>query len=79
MIAFRLDPQLKQTINELAWKIGVSRSELIRRSIVEYVAKFEKPSAWELGKNVFGKYASKNSNLAGDRKKLAREIIKTKR
>ena len=59
--------------------MGVSRSELIRRSIAEYIDKLEKPSAWELGKDVFGKYASENSNLAADRKKLVKEIIEAKR
>ncbi len=79
MITLRLDPQLEQSINEFARQMGVSRSELIRRSIAEYIDKLEKPSAWELGKDVFGKYASENSNLAADRKKLVKEIIEAKR
>ncbi|MAT95613.1 MAG: CopG family transcriptional regulator [Anaerolineaceae bacterium] len=79
MITVRLDPQLEQTINELARHLGVSKSELIRRSIAEYVDKLEKPSAWELGKDVFGKYASENRDLAKDRKKLVKDIIAAKR
>lgn len=79
MITLRLDPQLEQSINEFARQMGVSRSELIRRSVTEYIDKLEKPSAWELGKDVFGKYASENSNLARDRKKLVKEIIEAKR
>lgn len=79
MITLRLDPQLEQIVNELARQLGVSKSELIRRSIAEYVDKLEKPSAWELGKDVFGKYASENSHLARDRKKLVKDIIEAKR
>ena len=79
MITLRLDPQLEHTVNELARHLGVSRSELIRKSIAEYVDKLEKPSAWELGKDVFGKYASENPDLARDRKKLVKVIIEAKR
>lgn len=79
MITLRLDPQLEQTINKLAQQMGLSKSELIRRSITEYLDKLEKPSAWELGQDVFGKYASENSNLAKERKELVKEIIEAKR
>lgn len=79
MITLRLDPQLEQTINELARQMGVSKSELIRRSIAEYVDKIERPSAWELGSDVFGKYASGKSNLSSDRKTLVKEKIRAKR
>ena len=78
MITLRLDPQLEQTINQVSQQMGVSKSELIRRSIAEYLDKLEKPSAWELGQDVFGKYASENSNLAKDRKELVKEIIQAK-
>lgn len=78
MITLRLDPELEQTISKVAHQMGLSKSELIRRSITEYIDKLEKPSAWELGQNVFGKYASENVNLSKDRKKLIKEKIGTK-
>ena len=78
MITLRLDPELEQTINNTAHKMGISRSELIRKSIAEYISKLEKPSAWELGQDIFGKYASENINLAKDRKKLIKEKISEK-
>ena len=59
--------------------MGVSKSELIRKSITEYLSKLEKPSAWELGQDVFGKYACENANLAKDRKKLIKEKISAKK
>jgi len=79
MITLRLDPELEQVINNTAHQMGVSKSELIRKSITEYLSKLEKPSAWELGQDVFGKYASENANLAKDRKKLIKEKISAKK
>jgi len=79
MITLRLDPQLEQTINSVARQMGVTKSELIRKSIAEFLDNLEKPSPWELGSDVFGKYASEQENLSSDRKVLVKEIIKAKR
>ena len=79
MITLRLDPKLEQTKKKVAHQLGVSKSELIRKSITEYIGKIEKPTAWELGNDVFGKYASANDNLSRDRKALVKEKIKAKR
>jgi len=79
MITLRLDPALEQTINNIAHQMGVSKSELVRKSITEFIEKLEKPSPWELGHDVFGKYASENDNLSRDRKALVKEKIKAKR
>ncbi len=79
MITLRLDPKLEQTINSVAHQMGVSKSELIRQSITAYIGKLEKPSAWELGADVFGKYASTHESLSRDRKTLVKDKIKAKR
>ena len=79
MITLRLDPKLEKTINETAYKLGISKSELIRKSVTEYIDRLEKPSPWELGNDVFGKYASGKDNLSKDRKTLLKEKIKSKR
>lgn len=79
MITVRLEPQLEQTINNIAHQMGVSKSELIRRSITEFIEKLEKPSPWALGNDVFGKYASGQDNLSRDRKALFKEKIRAKR
>lgn len=79
MITLRLEPELEQTINNVAHQMGLSKSELIRKSITEYIDKLEKPSAWELGQDVFGKYASDNANLSKNRKKLIKEKISAKK
>ena len=78
MITLRLDPQLEQTINQVSHQMGVSKSELIRKSITTFLDTLEKPSAWELGNNVFGKYASGQDDLSSNRKILIKEKIKAK-
>lgn len=79
LITLRLDPKLEQTINNVAHQMGVSKSELIRQSITAYIGKLEKLSAWELGTDVFGKYASTHESLSRDRKILVKDKIKAKR
>ncbi|MCA9924908.1 MAG: CopG family transcriptional regulator [Anaerolineales bacterium] len=79
MITLRLDPKLEQAINNIALQMGVSKSELIRRSVIEFIDKLETPSPWDLGSDVFGKYASGQDNLSRDRKALVKEKIRAKK
>jgi predicted DNA-binding protein len=78
MITLRLDEKLEQQITTAAENLGVTKSELIRKSINEYLRNFKQPSAWDLGENVFGKYSSGRGNLSSDRKELMRNKIKAK-
>ena len=79
MITLRLDPELEQTINLVADQLGLSKSELIRKSISDFLAKLEKPSPWVLGNELFGKYASGQNDLSKNRKKLLKEKIQAKK
>jgi len=79
MITLRLDSELENTINSVAQQLGVSKSELIRKSITEFIEKLDRPSPWELGSSVFGKYASEQTNLSSNRKALLKAKIKAKR
>ena len=79
MITLRLDPDLEKTINNTAKNLGQSKSELIRRSIIEYLAKLHKADSWEVGKDLFGKYSSDLSNLSTNRKELLKDRIQAKR
>ena len=79
MITLRLDSDLEKNINNIAHQMGLSKSEFIRKSITAYIEKVEHPSAWELGNNLFGKYASGQNNLSQDRKSIAKEKIRAKR
>ena len=79
MITIRLDPELENSIQRSAELLGISKSELIRNSISEYLSKLSKPNPWELGKDYFGKYASGQNNLSADRKLLLKNRIIAKR
>ena len=79
MITLRLDPELENNIQRSAKLLGISKSELIRNSVTEYLSKLSKPNPWELGKDYFGKYASGQTNLSADRKLLLKKRIRAKR
>ena len=79
MITLRLDQELEKNIKNVAINMGISKSELIRQSIAEFMKSVEKPTPWELGSELFGKYASNVTNLSQDRKSLIKTKIKAKR
>jgi len=76
MITVRLNPELAKKLEITAKQLGMTKSELIRRSVEEYLKNIEaKPSPWELGKDIFGKYASGKGSLSQDRKKILRQKL----
>ena len=79
MITLRLDPTLEQAINNTAQNLGLTKSELIRKSILEYLSKLGKANAWEVGQDLFGKYSSGLSNLSTERKAIVKKRIRAKR
>jgi Arc/MetJ-type ribon-helix-helix transcriptional regulator len=79
MITLRLDPTLEQAVNNTAKNLGLTKSDLIRKSILEYLEKIGKQSAWETGQDLFGKYNSGCNNLSADRKEIVKDKIKAKR
>jgi predicted DNA-binding protein len=79
MITLRLDPKLEQQVSLAAKNLGLSKSELIRKSLVSYIEKIEKQSSWETGQDLFGKYASGREDLSSNRKKILKDKIKAKR
>jgi predicted DNA-binding protein len=79
MITLRLDPKIEQNVQNTAKILGITKSELIRKSIVNYLTKLSKSSPWELGENYFGKYSSGQDNLSTDRKLLLKTKIRARR
>lgn len=78
MITLRLDPDLEQKLLHAARHLGLSKSELIRQSLVSYIEQVEKQGAWATGQDLFGKYASGRSDLSCSRKQLLKDKIKAK-
>ena len=79
MITLRLDPNLDQIVTSTAQNLGLTKSELVRKSLVEYIEKLNKQNAWEAGQDLFGRYASGKQNLSSNRKEILIEKIKAKR
>ncbi len=79
MITLRLDPNLEKEVSITAKNLGLTKSDLIRKSILEYLGRLEGPTAWELGKDCFGRYSSGLKNLSVDRKAILKEKIRAKR
>jgi predicted DNA-binding protein len=79
MITLRLDPKIEQDVNNTAKNLGITKSELIRNSILEYLSKLDTANAWEVGQDLFGKYSSGLNNLSTERKKIVKEKIRAKR
>ena len=51
MITLRLDSVLENTVSTTAKNLGMTKSDLIRQSIIEYLDKLESPDAFILGKD----------------------------
>ena len=78
-ISLRLDRELSQRLEAAARLKGVSKSELIRRCLKEYLDRDEqKPTAWELGKDLFGCYDSASGDLSERVDQIVRDRIHAK-
>ena len=78
MITVRLDPVLENRLNEVAQQLNISKSELVRKSIIEFIDKIDQPTAWELGKDLFGKHSSGQGELSINRKALLKKKLGAK-
>ena len=79
-ISLRLDDQLTRQLVSLAKARGMTKSELIRKCLRDYLAGAEQgPTAWELGKHLFGRYKSGQGDLSVRAKEIARARIHARR
>ncbi len=78
MITLRLDPVLEHQVTMTAKNLGITRSEFIRESLADSVQKQQTHTAWETGKDLFGKYASGQNDLSSNRKQLLKKKIRAK-
>jgi len=58
LISVRLNSTTEKHVDRVASLLGVSKSELIRQAIEKFISKYERPSPWELGEELFGKHGS---------------------
>jgi len=79
MVSLRLSKQLEQWLSRAARMAGVSKSAFVRQCIEDRKQSDEsRPTAYELGKDLFGKYGSGRTDLARNAKKIVREKIHAK-
>ena len=78
MLSVRVDEALEHQLDRVARIQGISRSEVVRRSIEAYVGKYQRPSAWEIGKDLFGRYGSGEKDRVSRSKTISKELIRRK-
>lgn len=72
-ITIDLDPNLEKELETLVETEGMNISLLVQQFLEGLIQEKHQPTAWELGKDLFGQYGSGKGNLAKDRKKILRE------
>ena len=82
--SLRLGAELEKTLERYCDETGETASSVIRQSVAEYIVRKRRkspaPSAWELGKDLFGveRAAPGQSNLSGRVKELIRGKLSAK-
>jgi hypothetical protein len=75
-ISLRLEQELERQLEVCARTKGVTKSTLIRSLIQGFVRKhYQRPTAWELGKDLFGRHSSGKGDLSINRKRYLKEIL----
>ena len=82
-ITIRLPEQLEAKLRARLDKAGTPLSDFVREAITEKLERapgpeFQKSSAYELGKHLFGKHSSDRSDLAENADQFVAEIISAK-
>ncbi|HEY2184525.1 MAG TPA: ribbon-helix-helix protein, CopG family [Xanthobacteraceae bacterium] len=79
-ITIRLPLKLEADLRARADALGVGVSDFVRDAIAEKLERepAKKPSAYELGKHLFGKHGSGRSDLSTNRKAILDEILRAK-
>lgn len=78
--SLRLGTELEKTLERYCAETGETTSAVIRESVTEYIARKHRkrraPSAWELGKDLFG--ADRSPLGQGDVSGRVKELIRGK-
>jgi len=78
-ISLRLDKQLEERLELASDLAGISKSEYVRRCLEQALTMEEnRPSAYELAKDLIPATGSGRGNLARDSEKIVKEIIREK-
>jgi predicted DNA-binding protein len=79
MLSIRLSKDIEYKIEQIAKNENVSKTEIVKSAIELYVQKYkETTTPFELGKDLFGKYGSGQSNLSKDYKNILKDKLRAK-
>ena len=80
-ISLRLNSDLTKRLEIAARDSGISKSELIRQSVEDYLKRNESQTnhAWALGKDLFGKHGSGRSDVSENSEQILKEMFDAKR
>ncbi len=76
MITLRVDKKLEETLRKTAKAKGLTKSEIVRRSLVEYLSSHSRDNPYKIGEDVFGNYGSGKTNLSTDCETILRDRLK---
>ena len=79
MLTLRLSSDIEEKLNHVAELLGIPKSEIVRKSLIAYLKDLEKNSAWNSGKELFGKYSSGQADLSENRKSILKQKLQDKR
>lgn len=79
-VTVRLDEETETRVRRLLEQKGGSLSAFVRAAIAEKLEReVKKPTPYELGKHLFGRYSSGRDDLAENSEKILREMFRAKR
>ncbi len=79
MFSIRLPKELEKKVEELSEKEQVTKSEIVREALQEYIDKREKTEhPYLLGEDLFGKYGSDSGSRSVEYKEIVRDKIHAK-
>ncbi len=79
MLSVRLPGELEKKVKKIATTEGRTKTEIIRTALEAYVkSKDQTKSAYDLGKNLFGKHGSGSGDLSTSYKIKVKECIRAK-
>ena len=77
-LTVKLDRDLEQALARRSAERGVPKSVVVKRALAEYLAK-EPVSAYEAGKDLFGRHGGGEGDLSARRRERYAEIVDAKR
>jgi hypothetical protein len=78
-VTVRLDEPTEAELRCLAKKKGISLSAFVRAAVAEKLEReMARPTPYELGKHLLGRYGSGIGDLASNHEKYLREMIRAK-